>query len=690
MELQPLGDLFDRIQLFKNGLSSSSMPEFVNCLTEISSHASQDGLSDSQLTDLAHFISNADLRSSTVKLLFNCLVPKKCVPIALTKKIVTHLLMNYRKLTENDSSQKIIPMLQWIIGVIEFKLTDVKIIDGFYRLYFFMLDYTNVNVHEYIAQIIYMLTKPDDVVEEKVYHIQKIMAKACDRSSYLVALLSKFKSYKPQLVPKNIPNGKTLDATHCLPEKWTIAFKNAARRNSPEESMQVDSTTDQTNTLATNGKFLPARRCLEKVVNSYITYSNLSCSKSVPLHKIRLEDIDNLYDLQQNINVIELPTNILSLLWSDIGMRYLALADHGLQERFAISLSDLLDKVFLKMALKSSYEEKDTLLRSIANLETMMQQGISVVTRFLGKYLVCWDGVKFRKSLLSLIEWATFSSYAEFEELILTNLFNHFCTSQWEVKVEIINCLCNLLTNMHLVDLRRFKKGTKPPFLGVHAQWLSEHKTLHCIKEAIEYFIMIGLIAEPQSNALLHRAITFYSMVFQFEKNMPDMTVVHFSVVYRSMFAQNSAAFRRVCELILSYRSKIVQMDPAAANNLIEDKIKLVGHYVNDIMNCLWTGKALSNSESGIIFQELNSSAREELKRITGGNPDKAFILSNNMLLIPYIYTILKGSPELNLRTVTAKDKIWEILEIHLEEVANLITEALESDNQNSGMLSYL
>ncbi|XP_022189593.2 centromere protein I [Nilaparvata lugens] len=683
MECQPLAQLFDLIQLFKNGFKSSCMPEFINCLTGIRTYASQDGLSDSQLTDLVHFIPNTDLGARTVQLLFDCLIPEKCVPLAVSKKILTHLFMNYRSM----SSQKIIPMLRWIIGVLEFKLTDLTNINGFYRLYFFMLDYADFNVHKYVAQIIYMLTTSDDVVEEKVYHVQKIMD-ASNRPPYLVALMSKFKSLKPQLVPKNIPNGKEMNAIHCLPEEMATAFKNAARRNSPEESMQVD----ENNSLATT-RFqpLPERGCLERIINSYTNYSNSSSfSKPVPLHRTRLQDIDNLYDLHKNIDVIELPPNILSLLVSDIGMQYIALADNDVQERFAISLQDILDKVFLKMTMKASYEEKDSLLRSVSHLETIMQQGISVVTRFLGKFLVCWDGVKFRKSVFSLIEWASFSSYAEFEDLILSKLFNQFCTSQWEVKVEIITCLSNLLTNMHVIHFRRFQKGTRPRFLGIHPQWVADApKTFRCLIEAIEYFLMVGFIAEPKSNAILHRFISFYSMLFKLEEQMPVMTVVHFSVVYRSMFAQNSAAFRRVCDLILSYRSKITQQDPDTENRFPQ-QTKLVDSYVNDIMNCLWTGKALSNCESGMILTDLSASAREDLMKINGGNPDRAFMLSNNMMLLPYIYAISKKTNNLDIAAITSTNKIMEVLENYMEEVANLITHALESDNENSEFLSVL
>lgn len=51
--------------------------------------------------------------------------------------------------------------------------------------------------------------------------------------------------------------------------------------------------------------------------------------------------------------------------------------------------------------------EKKSFLNAIIQLEDYMHEGIPIVTKFLFRYLLIWDGEEFRDEILELLSWVT-------------------------------------------------------------------------------------------------------------------------------------------------------------------------------------------------------------------------------------------------------------------------------------------
>lgn len=112
---------------------------------------------------------------------------------------------------------------------------------------------------KHIAQVIYVLTKPEDVTRRNISRILFLHKKHINRQKHTIALLSYvsmivihdkkidniistffyslFKTYKPELVPERIETMNIENVWKPIPEALRVALKDAKDRSEMQQSL---------------------------------------------------------------------------------------------------------------------------------------------------------------------------------------------------------------------------------------------------------------------------------------------------------------------------------------------------------------------------------------------------------------------------------------------------------------------
>ncbi|XP_075224651.1 centromere protein I-like isoform X2 [Lycorma delicatula] len=602
IEHKPLEDCLYILRAYRNAAEIKAINNFKKTLSIIAVHHAKNGLNDEQLELLTSFIFSENLKIGTINLLIQCMVPKHVVSEKIITKIVLYVLSSY----QNIRPAITVLLLKWLIGILEYELCEITAVDDFYRLFFYMLGHENLEIHKYVTRILFMLTKPEDVTEEKVMLISQCEFKY-GKKKYTQALLSLFKCYQPECVPESVPVMKVFDIPQYLPSKiMETALLNSHKRNI-EGSNNAVSFKNRTPhiKLFEAGKMKPN---YSKSILPQPVYKNDTDNKR------RATDIKNIIEIEECMYNVQLPSNVLSLLGSESGLHLLTFGDESLQFRFLFKLNDTFNK--------------------------------------------------------------------ELNEKVLKPLFDIFLTSDVEMICDIISSLSGLLTNMFQVDLFRFDHGIKPLFLGGPAGWISEDisKSLGSTIKAIKHFITFALLMKPNSLQVLHKAISFYELLFCLEtrSNRAVMTVVPYNIVYHSFFSLTTTAFSRVCKLILAYPEVIYKLVADDGLKTFEKDLKLIDAYCYDIMNCLWYNEAFSNRGAGVIFISFNISKMKKLNEII--KCDTGFSVTQHIMFLHFISHLLQTDLNLSLTDIITPEKILHVMDLYAPDIAIFIKQKLNQE----------
>lgn len=329
--------------------------------------------------------------------LIKCLIPKRKISKSILNDIIKFLIK-----TSNDVSVTIsATVIQWLIGLWEYQLVNKHSINVFYDAFFFIL-LKRKRLEPHIAKLIYILTKPEDITRRQVTRLLRLQDHYSKPQKHILALLSLFKSYKPELVPEKILTVNIESAWKEIPEILRIGFEGAKIRNSSTENRSGECF--HWNVIhITNGK-----KKTQPLLPS-IKYFNIGSSTSKNEESKLLFDLNNFDDIGKYYFIVDLPTNATSLLANAAGYHFLTYAHYEYQSRFSHNLYSTLRRAFIIESGKFSNSQKKLLLDMTTECCCYMQQGIPVVVRFLIEYLPIENG-EYRSKLLLLMEWSTLIS----------------------------------------------------------------------------------------------------------------------------------------------------------------------------------------------------------------------------------------------------------------------------------------
>ncbi|XP_043490516.1 centromere protein I-like isoform X2 [Polistes fuscatus] len=598
------------------------------------------GLPDEDIDQLIYIITHINFGAVKNILLIKCLVPIYKISNKSLKLMITWLLSSLQDLQVTVAMITI----QWIIGLWEYCLADKKIISMFYEVFFYWL-MKKEKLEKHLAQVIYTITKPEDVTRRNICRILSIHKRRALRNKYTSALLFLFKTYKPELVPENIETMNIESIWRPIPEVLRVALKDAKNRLEIQQSIDKI----QENYMWNISK-VPKKK--NKLLLPSVGYFHIGSSIFKDKDAKSIFDVYTIDDLGRHHFSIELPCNAISLLVNTVGYHLLTYADFNFQIRFSYNLYNTLRRAFILERGNFSEIEMETLLDMTVQFCKYMQQGILVVNLFIEEYLYLNSREHFSK-ILEILQWMTIISITEEQQAILPYIKNMFYESSITDKCKIIETLRILITNIFVNEgFDECSQKVPAPFL--------RQKPISKITDTIpilinfsKNLIVSGLNAHSYNILLLSESLTFYEVVFELESrsnNISLWAVTPVALTYGAFVSSNCAIVNRICSLILRYLKRCEVLGEQSIKSFNKN-IETISAYVTDIAGALWYDKAFS-SENHYLCNRPTIDDFGKFDFHTQLN------ISNHYAILPYKYTIPKELLN-SFEIITKEDAIY-------------------------------
>ncbi|KOC59649.1 Centromere protein I [Habropoda laboriosa] len=601
---------------------------FKESLDKLQSYVASKGLNDDDINLLANVIMKTTNLGVTKQVpLIRCLVPRYRVPEITVKTIVIWCLSSIGGLAISVSNS----IVQWILGILDHQLTDKKVINIFYGVFFhLLLKYEKLEKN--IAHLIYVLAKPEDVTRRDVIRLLYLHQKYAKSRTHIVALLSLFKSYKPELVPERFQSVNIESVWKPIPETLQLMLQNAKARLEVQQAEDINLKCFNWCTLE-SGK---TRKNMEPLLPS-VGYFQIGSSIFKEKDTKSIFDISNVEELGKLHLSIELPCKAISLLSNTAGYHLLTFADFEYQSRFSYNLHNTLTRAFMFENDKFSMKDIDRLLDMTVEFSRYMQQGIPVVNHFLDAYLYFNTG-EHQSKLLALLQWMTSVPVSDLQEKILVHVQNIFYESTVTTKCEIIKTLKMLITNMFVNQgFEECCQNTPAPFLGQSPMDNLEN-AISILTKISEDLIVSGLNIHLYNVLLLSEALSFYEDICELENRsiILSFTVAPPAVIYGGFVTKISAILSRICKLLLRYHDVGLQFRKKA-ENVFEKKMYTISVYIEDIIKALWYDEPFKKKRNKYFLRNVPKEVLKDLERF---DLNCRLNISNHHAILPYKYIL--------------------------------------------------
>ncbi|CAG8706165.1 12887_t:CDS:10 [Dentiscutata erythropus] len=383
---------------------------------ELETLAQRYGLEDTQIAELLEFILKGKLDDSDVRKLIKLLVPRKKVSEMSAIKIFGNLGNRNMKY----SIQAL--LLRWVVLVYGFIEDHSKI----YRLYgadsmSSLIPHDAERAREVCCD--YTIINRIDLQTRTGYepHIQ--------------GLLKLYKDYFPNLVTIDIQPSRSI-TFKCPDIAWYQLINQVQRRWNNDKSLS-----HMPLTRPMIPKMVEKRRKIEhNDIPTTRTYN-------VTQKSITLNEISDIRQLANNIDKVELPNQLASVL--DHRMLQHVIVSNP--ERVAIArISYWIDQYLMETVYWSDQNATkkiriDCLLNKIVTMTEFMKELLPVIQEFLMKYIQSWDGGECHELIFRLLTFLRPGPYNQLYEKILKPLQSLYNNSSASWKSKLIHCYAGLL-----------------------------------------------------------------------------------------------------------------------------------------------------------------------------------------------------------------------------------------------------
>ncbi|XP_034230856.1 centromere protein I-like [Thrips palmi] len=623
-----------------NGKLSGNIYE--HALTQLQSES---GLSNDNIKTLLSTLTDDKLlkcRATSFRDVLFCCIPESSISGDVLEIGLFWMFANIKN--EFVVSSKLNAVLDWVSGLLEFDLIDKTDIDGYYEMYYGMLQ--REQCQSSACKLIHMLTRPDDVYRGRVENIIKLYKKGGGRGKHLAYLIELFRTYKPELVPENVKSFSREAAFKKLLPGFKHMLESAHERLQSENNHLRSKNKGLDWTAVTFNKNRTAMPLIPTAM-----YVHLGSELYREKRRKVLEFLDKI-SLASFHLTCELPTSILSLMLNEGGMHFLVNHNSDVHARFSSVLYSCLHSVFIQNNKKVSYQEREHFLKQLVVLEDYMQQGIPVVSRFLAFYIVSWNGQDHQKYIYRLLERITLVNFAEFNDCILTHLYTLFLSGDINEKTIIVKTLSELLLNVYVKWLK--KRPREHQFLGEKWEWETEFENVvPQLISVVTNFCELGLLITSSDPLMLHATLCFFEMLADLQlESKHKLTIIPPSIFYRCLFSLDFCSLVRGCDLLLRYKDTSEDLGPSGLEN-----VSLLNKYACDVWNCLVTKKGFSKAHQGCILVK-----HKKLKELLPAHADSVFSLEYHPVMLGYAQHLqeVDGSSDAVLQGELIKDALMQ------------------------------
>jgi hypothetical protein len=613
-------DSYTLCQQFLNTLiRTTKYTKFQESIKVLEAVACEKGLDDDTLNKIFKILTKANLNCANSIALIQCMIPQNVINDDKARNLISWFF----SMSVPETTLSV--LLEWLIGCWKYELINRNSMYIFYDVFFYVM-LKQERLESRLAQLIYLMSKPEDVTRRQVTRLLKLKTYSKKTKTHIIALLSLFKSYKPEFVPETIPTINIQSVWRPISESLQTGFTNTRDRIFLRQNKKTDAYYNWNTNVFKNKK---GQESLIPVVRNFKTNSNIFSNKNQKM----VVDIINIEQLGKYDSVIRLPTNSTSLLLNNIGHHLLTFADFEYQHRFTHNLYYTFWRSFIYENGRYSSEQMNNIIDMTITFCRYMQHGISIMNYFINEYL-SWGIDEYNLKLLSLMEWSSVS-IPELQDYVFKHMKLMFYSSSLNIKCKIIRTLRILLLNLSIINNSIFKDKCFP-FLGQSFTG----KLIENVK-IIEYFtrelIISGLNIHFYNSKIISEALSFYEQidVLEIYRETSFVSLAPSALIYGSFVTKNCVLLSRVCALILQYTNDFKKHK----NQSSITSSKWLKRYTTDIIGALWYNDCFNNrlKKNRYFLKFLSNSA---IKSNSACDINRLMNIFQHYAVLPYMFAL--------------------------------------------------
>ncbi|MCJ1237492.1 hypothetical protein MMC14_005478 [Varicellaria rhodocarpa] len=555
------------------------------------------------LSSLFNVITGSNhLDQVSVTTLIKGLYPATEVSPSLLCTVVNSLGQGKQKPSSATQNQ----LLRWIILVMDV-LENGSILEKLYSVLFNLIDMITIRAN--LCHVLALLTRRKHV---KPYRIQILLelSRNIGNDPALLGLLGVFKEYYPDVILGQT-RGKIARFEHPDLE-WQERLRIIQGSNlKPFEKTQVQSTS-----------FKVTRRSLKygqsDILPEVHTYRADESSTT-------LEQINGLDDFVENLENIELPNQLVSILDDPLLQDYLLLmankfpqsrVDHWLGLFFDAQLESIIENGKQSKALIEMLQKAQRYARRTKALPTSIES-------FIIAYLPHWNGVETRPLILGLLEYLSLESFADLQTRMFNPLEHAILDSTSPSAATILAFYTSLLRHWTTKLLAQvLPSSTSPSTIPPPP---SSSTTLQSLTNHASVLALTLLTSDSPTQSTISTVLDYHEALAHTISYAPIHPQIYIltpvpETIYLLLFLSPSlSSISRLCSLLATYKRTFEMYMARPPQTSVpelypKDYVNHFNGFLMDICNLLWRSRAFNTTDTNALGCLLPPSLHASLK----------------------------------------------------------------------------
>nr|XP_028570782.1 centromere protein I isoform X3 [Podarcis muralis] len=420
----------------------------------------------------------------------------------------------------------------------------------------------------------------------------KLLPFAC----HVLCLLTRMESVKPFHVRKLLNLHGSMMSFRTFSHPWKTAIDNVKLRihGTPSASQLTLKCMEypQSQKKERNTKLIPP-----------VCSSNAESLAESEKHKFfSLEQLQTFPQLLQNIQYLEPPAQIGSVIGNPLLLHYFSLKDKSVSRRMHYWMGHTLKEgcSWYKMTNQEDELNFKVFLEEVFKAECFLQRGFLACEEFLWKSLHFWDGCCCQSQVLQLVRWISPNSFSEMKTYLYQPLLKLFSISSLYFKYEVLESLRELLLNMLNCHMQA-DMATESNADVLNTTQVDLISSLAELIHFVNRLSTVGLCLENNSALLMNVILDFYETVsdIYLKYKLPLVIMLPTGVFYPALLSMNSATLDQLCYIMYRYRINLVaaKQKPEIKKFKFSHQIcQEYNRYLSTIVGYLWTSQAFQES----------------------------------------------------------------------------------------------
>ncbi|KAK6529581.1 hypothetical protein TWF281_008752 [Arthrobotrys megalospora] len=567
-----LPDKFDQLLTVATTTRKETPKEtFEQLVEQLSSYANTNGLTHGYLETLLRILT---LPKTSIDAPRTRALVKSLVPLERVKpSTVIHLISSLGEGEQKAEYATQALLLKWLVMVYDF-LDSYAVLHQLYGIVFNFL-YT-ANLRASTCHLLALCTRRKDVKPFRIQALMKLYEDHSDESG-VVGLLQVYQSFYPDV----ILNGSRKRSVFKI---WDpLWVQNAALVQSRREETPDGEDADRESHRRRSTRILnKSKKAVVPVLHTFNASEN----------SVTLEEIDNVKGLVDNLQKLELPSQVGAVFQDDMFRNFVLLKG---SDDIASRLDDwtyaaLFDEYNVELAAKLASERLEVFLKQILDYTTMRKALLPSVEDFLKEYVKTWNGKWHREPILGLLSFVPFSGFKDLRGEYFDKLHSLLQNDSYEDVAALIRFHASFTHNLIV------KHSTSPP-------GAPDPEIRPSIRQYFNYVDQLNSQAvinhqcRPSILIILHAALDFYEIIVKIPLSNPIFEIVYpaDTVVYSSVFIGDAVSFSRICGILADYKKAFLTHTELRSKNpnagYTEPDRVYVDHFngfLMDISNFFW------------------------------------------------------------------------------------------------------